>query len=102
MGNGGEVMDYKPTHKPLDEWGIQWKKGSIETECYSSYEEHSVLILPLLSMNIPLESLRNKVTSIFRDVLKPQQSGLVGGMGSDWMLVIQTVLRHCGVSLASN
>jgi hypothetical protein len=25
-GNGGEVVDFKPTHKPLDEWGIQWKK----------------------------------------------------------------------------
>ena len=26
MGDSSKVVDYKPTHKPLDEWGIQWKK----------------------------------------------------------------------------
>jgi len=44
--------------------------GTNETECSSSYEEHSVLSVPLKKMDVPLESLRNEVTICFREVLE--------------------------------
>jgi hypothetical protein len=44
--------------------------GPNETECSSFYEEHSVWFGPLRKMNVPLESLRNKVTTFFREVLE--------------------------------
>jgi hypothetical protein len=44
--------------------------GTNETECSSSYEEHSVLYVPLKKMDVPLESLRNNVTICFHEVLE--------------------------------
>jgi hypothetical protein len=41
-----------------------------ETECSSSYEEHSVSFVRLQKVNVPLESLRNKVTAFFHEVLE--------------------------------
>ena len=43
--------------------------GTNETECSSSYEEHLVLSVPLESMDLPLESLRSKVTTLFCEIL---------------------------------
>ena len=44
--------------------------GTNETECSSLYEEHSVLSVPLESMDLPLESLRNKVTTLLCEILE--------------------------------
>jgi hypothetical protein len=44
--------------------------GTNETECSSSYEEHSVLSVPLKKMDVHLESLRNNVMTFFREVLE--------------------------------
>jgi hypothetical protein len=44
--------------------------GTNETKCSSSYEDHSVLSVPLKKMDVPLESLRYNDTICFREVLE--------------------------------
>jgi hypothetical protein len=44
--------------------------GTNETEYSSSYEEHSVSFVPLRKMNVPLESLRSKTMTFFREVIE--------------------------------
>jgi hypothetical protein len=51
--------------------------GTNETECSSSYEEHSVSFVPLKTMNVPLESLCNKVTTFFRELFKTAAVAIV-------------------------
>jgi hypothetical protein len=51
-------------------YGLWLSSGTNETVCSSSYEEHSVLSVPLKTMNVPLESLSSNVTICFREVLE--------------------------------
>jgi hypothetical protein len=74
-------------------------RGTNETEYSSSYEEHSVWFVPLRKMNVPLESLRNKVTTFFREVIE------TAGTRSCWWYDVllgsnnqDSLAQRCGIT----